>query len=234
MRTETLKLFMSNAYLVDWGSGIALVDAGLAFDAGRILSALRGREVKLQAILITHAHVDHYGAAARVQRATGAPIAVHHADASAVRQGQSNVGTGRGLGRLMARLAGIFTRIFPPEPCDPEFMLEDGALLHHLGIPARVLHTPGHTAGSCSFLFSSRDLFVGDLISGTRGAHPQRYLAQDWEVLPDSLRRLLTCQPEWIFPGHGPHAIRGMQLPALIRDWKLDDRYGHTERSRSG
>ena len=93
-------------------------------------------------------------------------------------------------------------------------------LLHHLGVPARVLHTPGHTAGSCSFLFNGGNLFVGDLVGETirtRRPHAQRFLAQDWAVLPDSLRRLQAAQAERIYPGHGQAPIPAGALPDLIR-----------------
>lgn len=218
MNIETIKLFMSNAYLIDWESGLALVDAGLPSDRTRILRALRGRERELQAILITHAHIDHSGAAAAVRAATGAPVAIHQEDADSLRRGRSTLGTGRSLGKLMAAMAGLLTRLAQAAPCEPDFILEDGALLHHLGIPARVLHTAGHTPGSCSFLFNRGYLFAGDLISGSGRPHPQRYLAQDWDVLPDSLRRVQAVRPEWIYPGHGPGPIPGSALAVLIRE----------------
>ncbi len=62
--------------------GAVLVDAGLPGYAGPILAKLEELgHPDLRLIYITHAHVDHYGSAAAVQRATGAPIAVHADDA---------------------------------------------------------------------------------------------------------------------------------------------------------
>ncbi|MEJ2011375.1 MAG: MBL fold metallo-hydrolase [Anaerolineales bacterium] len=220
MRIKTLKLIMSNAYLVDWGAGLALIDAGIALDRTRILRHLRGRERDLRVIVLTHAHLDHYGAAAAVQAATGAPVAIHGADAEPMRQGKSVLGSGRRIGKLMVAAVRLLEPAFRVPPCDPNFLLEDGMLLHHLGVPGRVLHTPGHTAGSCSFLFNGGNLFVGDLVGEviySRRPHAQRFLAQDWAVLPDSLRRLQTANAEWLYPGHGRAPIPGSVLPQLIR-----------------
>jgi hydroxyacylglutathione hydrolase len=220
MQIRTLKLTMSNAYLIDWDSGLALIDAGISLDRTRILRRLRGRERDLRVILLTHAHLDHYGAAAAVQAATGASIAIHSADAEPLRQGKSILGSGRRFGKLMVAAARLLEPVFKTPACEPNYLLEDGMLLHHLGVPARVMHTPGHTAGSCSFLFNGGNLFVGDLVGEviySRRPHAQRFLAQDWAVIPDSLRRLQTAHPQWLYPGHGRAPIPGSTLPELIQ-----------------
>ena len=217
MKIDTLRLFMSNAYLVELEVGLALIDAGLSLDGARILQAIASKNRPLQVILITHAHIDHYGAAARIQAETGAPVAVHQADAEPLSKGLSILGRGRGFGKLMALLTPLFSRLVPPMHCVPDLVLEHGTLLRHLGVAAQVVHTPGHTAGSCCFVFEDRSAFVGDLLSSTRGPHAQQYLAQDWTVLPDSLRRLQAARPEWIFPGHGNRPIAASLLPELIR-----------------
>ncbi|MFN2148994.1 MAG: MBL fold metallo-hydrolase [Anaerolineales bacterium] len=220
MQIQPLKLTMSNAYLVEWDTGLALIDAGIGWDRKRILRRIRSRDVDLRVIMLTHAHLDHYGAAAAVRAATGAPVAIHPADAKALSQGKSILGTGRRIGKLMIAAVQWLDRFFRPTPCNPDLLLEDGMVLHHLGVPARVLHTPGHTAGSCSFLFNGGHLFVGDLIGEairTRRPHPQRFLAQDWAVLPESLRRLQAARAEWIYPGHGQAPIPAGVLPELIQ-----------------
>jgi len=217
MQIDTLHLFMSNAYLVEIEAGLVLIDAGLSLDQARILQAVARKNRALQVILITHAHLDHYGAAARIRAETGAPVAVHQADAEPLRMGLSILGRGRRLGKLMKIFAPLFARLAPPTPCVPDLILEEGSLLHHLGVAARVIHTPGHTPGSCCFFFDDHSIFVGDLLSSTRGPHAQQYLAQDWAVLPDSLRRLRAARPGWIYPGHGRRPIAAHLLPELIQ-----------------
>lgn len=215
MNVSRLKLSMSNAYLVDGEGSQVLVDAGMRLDQRAILNHPALAPDRLQMILITHAHIDHYGAAAAIRKETGARVAIHRADVNALRQGASPLGQPRGLGRMMIAGAKILERFQPPGPCEPDLLLEEGDLINLPGLSVRVLHTPGHTHGSCTFLFESRFAFVGDLLSTTRGAHVQRYLAQDWAVLYDSIRRLQASNPDWLYPGHGRTPIRGGALPEL-------------------
>ena len=70
MHIQPLKLTMSNAYLVEWDTGLALIDAGIGWDRKRILRRIRSRDVDLRVIMLTHAHLDHYGAAAAVRAAS--------------------------------------------------------------------------------------------------------------------------------------------------------------------
>jgi len=100
---HTLRLAISNAYLVEGAAGVVLADAGLPHEALRILHALEriGRP-SLNLIYITHAHIDHFGGAAAVQRATGAPIAVHGADAADLAAGRTRLGRIRNWATLSA------------------------------------------------------------------------------------------------------------------------------------
>ncbi len=210
-------LRFSNVYLVEWDEGQVLVDAGMRWDAGAILRHPSLATDRLLMILLTHAHIDHFGAAAGIRRAAGTPVAIHHADAGALRLGRSPLGQPRGLGRFLVFAAKLLERVQPPEPCEPDLLLEEGDLLNLPGISARVLHTPGHTYGSSTFLFEGRHAFVGDLLSSTGEAHVQRYLAQDWAVLYDSVRRVQAANPEWVYPGHGELPIEGAGFSGLGR-----------------
>jgi len=101
----------------------------------------------------------------------------------------------------------------PPTPADA--LLDDGDTLEKWGIDARVLHTPGHTTGSCCLLTQSGAAFVGDLLSGGRHPHAQRYYADDWGQIPVSIARLRDQQPELIYAGHGSLPVTAAQLAAL-------------------
>jgi glyoxylase-like metal-dependent hydrolase (beta-lactamase superfamily II) len=103
---HTLWTVGSYAYLLKGPEGLALVDAGLWRNGAPILRALRrlGRD-DLRLIFLTHAHVDHYGSAAAIRRATGAPIAIHHADRDALAQGATPLRAApHGLGRWLPLL----------------------------------------------------------------------------------------------------------------------------------
>ncbi len=83
IRVPIAPLYMINAFIIANDSGAIIVDTGLPGMAGKFHAALASdgkdwSDVKL--IIVTHAHVDHAGGAARLQKLTGAPILAHEAD----------------------------------------------------------------------------------------------------------------------------------------------------------
>src|SRR5262249_16274894 len=73
-----------NFYLVDTGSGLVLIDAGLPAHWQSLLDVVHGLGRKITdiaSVLITHGHLDHIGLAERVRQESGARVWVHEADA---------------------------------------------------------------------------------------------------------------------------------------------------------
>ena len=207
-----LALGMSNAYLLENEHGLYLVDAGPPSAGKRIMREIDRIGKPLRLIFITHAHFDHYGAAAAVQRVCGTPVAIHPADASAIASGCTPLGTARGRGRLAQALQPLVSRLLPTEPVNADLLLEDSQHLDEYGLDAVLLHTPGHTPGSSCLLVENRLSFVGDLLSSNGRPHAQELFADDWSRLPASLARLQNAQPEWVFTGHGRRPISGDAL----------------------
>lgn len=216
---QRLRLRMANAYLIQASDGSVLVDAGMPGDANRILKQMRVagcRELSL--IFITHAHLDHYGSVVELKKLTGAPIAIHRADASALAEGRTDLGEVRGRGRLIKIIFPLIQAWFAREAVQADILLDDTDELTKFGINARVLHTPGHTPGSSSLWIEQGEVFVGDLISSNNGAHVQRFYATDWDLIPLSLARLQALSPEIIYPGHGPEPIDGNTFGRLTSE----------------
>ena len=216
LQVHTLALRMANAYLLEFPSGLLLVDTGAPGSARIVLRSMQEIERDdLRLIYITHAHYDHYGSAAELRRLTGASLAVHPGDAAAMAAGLSPLGSARGRGRPVQ----AFTRLFSPwlrlTPAPPDLSLAGGQDLASLGFPATIIHTPGHTPGSSCLLVMDRLAFVGDLLSTSRRPHLQRYYASDWNQLPGSLARLQALHPELVYPGHGNHPLDGASLQRL-------------------
>ncbi len=212
-RVQTIRTRLSNCFVVEADSGVVLIDAGAAGDADTILEVIGDRRLNL--ILITHAHFDHYGSAAEIRRRSRAPIAIHEADTEHMQRGETHLGIVRGRGKIAAALLPLAERFYDPEPTKADIHLHDGADLGNFGLDAVVVHTPGHTIGSCSLICGEEAAFVGDLLSTTGGAHIQRYFAMDWPALIPSLEKVKQYQPARIYAGHGKRAMSLEELEGL-------------------
>lgn len=220
MRVHTIKLPLANAYLLENEAGLYLVDAGAPGDADRIQQRMDqiGR-ADLRLIYLTHAHIDHFGAAAEIRRRTGAPVAIHRDDAQALAKAETRLGQVRGRGRLIGALLPLLERVLPPEPTRADLLVSDGQSLAEYGLNARVLHTPGHTPGSTCLVVEGNLVFVGDLVSSTGGPHPQRYFANNWSQVAQSLDRLKSGASELAYPGHGSRPLKEQEVAELHLDW---------------
>jgi len=215
-RVHRIGLRFSLAYIIENDSGVVIVDAGIKGEEHKILRKLKelGRD-DLRLIFITHAHLDHYGSAAALRRVTGAPIAIHQQDAEAMALGETRLGSARNIGRVLGPLLPIANAFGRPEPVEIDVVVADGDDMAAFGIDAQVLHTPGHTFGSTCLVVEDNLAFVGDLVTNTGKPHLQRAFAQDWLSLLTSLDKLQAKEPDWIFPGHGPKPMTGIDLQKL-------------------
>ena len=163
-------------------------------DAEEILRRAKG--YKVTALLHTHCHFDHMTATRKVAEATGAEILIHKAD-KAYYDGLAGqyAAFGRMFGADPAKIL---------EPLPVKRFLKDGDRIPFGTHELRVLFTPGHTEGSCSFHVEGR-VFSGDtLFSGSIGRTDLPGGNQEQEL--ESIRKkLYTLDPETVvWPGHGP------------------------------
>lgn len=139
----------NNVYIISDDSATLVVDPSA--DASEIIAALRGRS--LDAIILTHAHWDHVGAAADLAAKTGATVIASEIDGKVI-CGEANPYGG--------------TREF--DPCSVDVFVQDGDVVKIGAMPWKVLATPGHTPGGiCLFLkpeFGSNAQGMPVLISG--------------------------------------------------------------------
>ena len=209
-------LGVSNAYLLESDASLVLVDAGLPGSADAILAAVDALGKPPTLIYITHAHVDHYGSANAIRAATGAPIAVHQADAATMAAGESPLGQIRDLDWVSDTTLPLIERaIAILEPTEPDIILEDGDRLDEYGLDGYVLHTPGHTPGSSTLIVDDQYAFAGDLVSATGSPHAQNSYAFSWLRVAESLARLQELDPTLTFAGHGTEPITAPELESL-------------------
>ncbi len=196
----------TNCWIVPLDAGVAgrgtcaVIDPG--GDAEAIIARLRRRSLRPALVLLTHGHFDHVAALPELVEAfssdgLGAPlVAIHAADAAYL--GPHSLSVHRRDFALVGAASYVdrYWRSMPP----PGRFVQEG---DRVG-PFRVLHTPGHTPGSVSFLDeSSRRLFSGDtLFAG--GVGRTDLPGGDDEALGRSLERLLALDGGIrVHPGHG-------------------------------
>ena len=196
----------ANAYLLDTGPDLVLVDAGFAGKASVALDAIRqlGRPVSdLKHLVFTHGHPDHIGSAAALVRETGATTYMHAADAPLAESGGPfrAMRVGRGL---IPRIA--FPLVWRPdermEPFRIDRHLADGETLPLAG-GLRVVHVPGHCAGQVALLWQGgRLLIAGDVCMNILGiGDPIGF--EDVEEGRRSQRKLAGLDFEAACFGHG-------------------------------
>ena len=233
-RTQT------NVYLVRSGSACALVDAGWASDGPRIQDAavhLIGPEAAPAAILLTHHHPDHGGAARQLAEAWECPVFVHPRE----------MPIALGDFAAMKRFAGPLDRwvVLPLMRAMGRRRREAAIARSSLTGPARALDptgqapalpgwewvaTPGHSPGHVSyFRREDRVLLSGDALVTLRvnspagwlvGANdapsgPPRYTSWDWSTARESIQALASLEPAVVAGGHGRPLAGAGTAPSL-------------------
>jgi glyoxylase-like metal-dependent hydrolase (beta-lactamase superfamily II) len=222
-----------NVYLVEeaaggllmWDSGLGSPEAEAALEEGFRRAGRRLEDVTR--ILLSHGHVDHYGAARFVQERQGGrvPVRCHPADASKI--AESGWRWRDRAPRYAVHLARLGT---PPEAIEamgregergfrlarriPEVLpLEEGDEIRTRHLSLRAVHMPGHTPGLvCLHEPEKRLLFSADHLLERISPNPLIELGPDGEegffrplvAYLASLERTRALELDLVLPGHGP------------------------------
>lgn len=182
-------LFGQNCYLLRRRDTdrVIVLDPGLQHP--EVLQVLEQNGWQVDRILLTHGHVDHVLGVPSVVAASGAPVSMHPDD--------------------QVLLDFDRFRSFPFTPADFQPFeisepLVDGTLLTWQDVQLQVLHTPGHTEGSCVFVVGE-DLFSGDTLF-QRGIGRTDLEGGNFEKIVFSIKERLYALPgeTVVYPGHGP------------------------------
>ena len=134
-------------YLITTTKGNILINTGLAASESQIKNNIETLGFKVsdtKILLTTQAHYDHMGAMAAIKQSTGAQLMVDEKDADELESG----------GNSDYEL-GQYGTSFKPVKADR--LLHDGDSIRLGEMQLVMLHHPGHTKGSCSYLFSVKD-----------------------------------------------------------------------------
>lgn len=177
-----------NTYLItDRATGDAMVIDPGAADFSLDAAIRQLPEGKFKGVLLTHAHFDHIGHAARLQQQYGVPVWCGEKDKVHV---SSPFGNGSALFGM------------PVEAPDVTDTFANGESFRLGETEIRVMHTPGHTPGGVCYI-TAEEIFSGDTLF---------YCGEGRTDLPggssmqlrDSLQRLAALEGDWtVYPGHG-------------------------------
>ncbi len=179
-----------------------VIDPGDQVD--EILDRVKAHGLTVKSIVHTHTHIDHIGGTTELQKATNARVLLHKADLF-----------------LYDKMAeqGAFLGL-PPEktmtPVPPDEFLVDGQDVKAGSIGGQVLHSPGHTPGSCAFFFPAlREaglLMPGDtLFAGSVGRTDLWQGDYDQEIASIKQKFLTLPDEVIVIPGHGPETSIGRE-----------------------
>jgi glyoxylase-like metal-dependent hydrolase (beta-lactamase superfamily II) len=176
----------NNVWIVGNDQECVIIDC--PHNASAIIEQVRGR--KVLAILLTHAHNDHIGAAREVAQTVGAPLYLNPNDLV------------------------LWKQVYPDLEPEPH---TDGDVFEVGGAVLRAIHTPGHSPGStCFYVENHQTVFTGDtLFNGGPGATGRSY--SDYPTILESIReRLLTLPGDTVVrTGHGDNTTIAAEQKTL-------------------
>jgi len=195
----------------------------------------------LERILLTHSHIDHFGLVARLREEAGGPVPcyIHAEECSRIAETtyrremfetdaetlMAMVGMPDAEALKIRERFSLFDLLCDPVP--DALPMEDGDIFEGDGYALRVVHTPGHTPGSCCFHeMTRRVLFSGDHLLQKITPNPLFELRKDLlrdsgylslKAFLQSLNTVSLLAVDRVFPGHGePFG----QMPEIISGYR--------------
>ncbi len=203
-RIPLLGDFVNGFVFRDDDGQVTLLDMGIKASGPKVmagLAAIGSAPQDVTRLLLTHAHPDHAGGAARVALETGRAFGIHAEDAAYARAGVSPPrDESFRLGRFLNRYV---RQGFDKVPVEEE--LSDGQVLPVAG-GLRAVHTPGHSPGHCSFLHEGSGVLVtGDAIFNVRGLRwPIKTFCTNFVMTTQTAHRLADLDYSVAAFTHGP------------------------------
>ncbi|HEY1216321.1 MAG TPA: MBL fold metallo-hydrolase [Bryobacteraceae bacterium] len=164
----------------------------------RITEVLDRYQLKVKAIVITHAHIDHVAGAHKLRALSGAPVYMNESD--------------RELLNALDVQAG-WLGVATPQRTEVDSAAHDGTVLRLGNADFQVMHMPGHTQGSLSIWIPSEEkLVAGDTLFRDSIGRTDLPGGNSRQLLMSIKTRLLDLPEQTvIIPGHGPNTTLGRE-----------------------
>ena len=201
MHVQTLSLgpLGTNCYIISKDYKALIIDPG--GDAHIVEHYLTEHHLKPLAILLTHAHFDHIGAVHELRTSLHLDVYLHQNEANWLEQPNLN------------RSTVFFGSRGEIKTSRPEHILQEGTL--KIGpFTFDVVHTPGHSPGSVSFIFRDEGFVVSGDVLFHHGIGRTDLPEGSITVLAESIINHLYTLPEHIivYPGHGGKTTIGEEM----------------------
>jgi hydroxyacylglutathione hydrolase len=202
-----------HVYLIDGIGELAMIDSGSGHSVAQILQNIcsEGLDPKrVKHLLLTHAHLDHAGGAAKLREALAGVRVYMHADcAPYLRNGDE-----RAISLANAKEAGLYPEGYPFEPCEVDCELLGGQTVTFGDLQIECIETPGHSRGHVSYLMQcngSKILFGGDLVFFGGMVLLQNTWDCDLQAHISSLKKFREARLDVFLPGHLAFSLRDGQ-----------------------
>ncbi len=173
--------FSTNCYYLKTPAGGVLIDPGSW--AEKFIERVKSLDYKF--ILLTHAHIDHIKGLKFLKEK---PIYLFKEEEEIIRNSQYNLSFMLGEDFFI----------------DKGYHLLDEGKVNIEGIIFKVIHTPGHTPGSCCFLFED-NLFSGDTLFCQGIGRTDLPYSSYTDIIRSIKEKLFVLPPQTkVLPGHGP------------------------------
>ncbi|MCC7496364.1 MAG: MBL fold metallo-hydrolase [Bryobacterales bacterium] len=181
---------------VQHGGEAIVIDPG--DDIREIAGILERHELRVTAIVITHAHIDHIGGAHRLKTLTGAPVYMNQNDQEL-------------YDHLDMQAAWLGVRAPERTPIDQD--IQDGDRLRLGSADFEMRHTPGHTQGSISIYIPAEEkLVAGDTLFAGSIGRTDLPGGNGRQIIVSIKEKLLVLPDETVVvPGHGPGTTIGAE-----------------------
>ena len=220
---------MSNGFFIRQGETVVAVDGGGEMNGDAYLKVCEENGIdpkKIELIILTHGHVDHFVNLGVVKELTGAKLLCHKKAERDVREGLEPRVSGRNqIGKEVLKIqAQMGNPISFIPKVEPDILIEGDYDLRPWGVDGKLIETPGHSSDSISVVLGTGDVIVGDLIAAPPGGPVTLAFLSDIADSPDCNKVLYESvgkvmeKARMVYSGHG-----GPYTPEEVyAAWEMD------------